>query len=136
MREIFDYIAKEWGVLKTAPFSFIGLSILCVVGGVALASWHYSERISTADAQVAAKDAEVGRYRVALGIDKASRGAMVELSNEELLAMANNIVPKIRDLCASFKKQASTYPKPPANPKDKAAVEKLAGGISGASSPW
>ena len=107
MREIVDYIAKEWAVLRGAPFSFIGLTVLCLVGGVGLASWHYSERISATESQSNAKDAEIGRYRVALGIDKASPGNLIELAPDELKAKAMNTSSQIREFCFSYRSRSA-----------------------------
>ena len=90
-------------MLRTAPFSFIGLAVLCVLAGTALAGWHYSERISTLEAQSGTKDSEIARYRVALGIDRASKGALIELNNSELRSKALSTAATVHQLCVSFR---------------------------------
>ena len=82
---LWEYIRSELRVLKGAPVSFVGLVILSVSAGIGIGSWHYGERLDT-------KDGEIHRYRVALGIDKASAGALVELNNQELALKAQYIV--------------------------------------------
>ena len=111
LRELAEYIAKEWRVLSGAPFSFIILAVLCLLGGLGLASWHYSGQISTLSGQVTSKDGEISRYRVALGIDKASKGAMVELTNEELYARAVSLTSSVRGLCVLFDKRQAEFAK-------------------------
>ena len=106
MEKVFEYIKKEWIVLKTAPFSFIGLAVLCVLSGMGLAGWHYSERISTLEAQSGTKDSEISRYRVALGIDRASRGALIELNNIELRSKALSTAATLHQLCVSFRNRS------------------------------
>jgi hypothetical protein len=49
--------------------------------------------------QLTTKDGEIARYRVALGIDPASKGALIELNNQEMQAKAASTVVKMRDLC-------------------------------------
>jgi hypothetical protein len=110
--KVFEHIAKEWTVLKQAPFAFLGLAAVTAAVGYGIGGWYYSGQIAnlkegatSKDALIATKEAQALRYRVALGIDKPSRGVMVELSNRELRAMALNISPKVRDLCLSFQRR-------------------------------
>ncbi len=93
MHEIFEYIKREWDVLTKAPLTFIGLALLSFSAGVGVGLWHYSERLNE-------KDGQVGRYRVALGIDPASKGALVELNNQELALKAQSTVAELRKLGA------------------------------------
>lgn len=51
----------------------------------------YAERLDSLGAEMA-------RYRVALGIDKASQGALIELNNQELYMKAQSIVLPLRRL--------------------------------------
>ena len=59
---------------------------------------YYSSQIGSLREQIAAKDGQLNRYRVALGIDPASKGALVELSNQELALKAQATVTKLREL--------------------------------------
>ena len=99
MQNLIEYIRAEWQVLKSAPFTFIGLAAVCITFGIVVASWHYSGRIEE-------RNGQVHRYRVALGIDKASAGSLVELTNEELKAKAANTVSKLREICLSYDRRS------------------------------
>jgi hypothetical protein len=111
LQQLIDYIKKEWTVLSGAPGAFVGLVVVCLLSGLALASWHFSGQIATLSGQISSKDGEISRYRVALGIDKASKGAMVELTNEELYARAVSLTSSVRDLCVSYGKRKSAIDK-------------------------
>jgi hypothetical protein len=89
MREVLEYLKKEWAVLKRAPLSFVGLAMIFFGAGLGAGLWHYSERLEI-------KDGEIHRYRVAMGIDEASKGALVELNNQELALKAQSIVLHLR----------------------------------------
>lgn len=88
-------------MLRGAPVVFIGLMVVSVASGIGVGHWHFSE-------QLEAKDGEIHRYRVALGIDPASKGALVELNNQELAAKAQSTVAKLRDLSADFDNRSKT----------------------------
>jgi hypothetical protein len=98
----YDHIKQEVAVIKSAPLAVILFSGV----GMGIATWYFAGQIASLKEQINAQDGQIRRYRVALGIDKASRGAMVELTNWELRAMALNIVPKVRDLCSSLAKRS------------------------------
>jgi hypothetical protein len=94
------HIQKEWAVLKTAPAAFVMLAIVSIGAGVAGGTWYYAGQVGSLHEQLYAKDDQLGRYRVALGIDPASKGALVELSNQELALKAQSIVAKLRSYAA------------------------------------
>jgi hypothetical protein len=102
--QLIDHIQKEWAVLKAAPLSFVILAVLCLLAGVAVGSWHYSERLEE-------KDGQLSRYRVALGIDKASPGALIELNNEELRAKALATAANLHAICISFRGKTESLQK-------------------------
>lgn len=93
-------------MLKQAPAAFIGLSVVALAAGFAGGMLYYSGQIGSLKEQMNTKDGQIGRYRVALGVDKASRGAMVDLTDDELRAMATTIVSKVRDLCSPIRRRA------------------------------
>jgi hypothetical protein len=97
---LIEHIQKEWAVLKGAPISFVVLAVLCIITGIGIGSWHYGEKIDE-------KDGQIGRYRVALGIDSASKGALIELNNEELQSKTMNTASKLRDFCKTFEKRTA-----------------------------
>jgi len=85
-----------------------------------------------AKGQLGAANGQISRYRVALGIDKASHGSMVELTNNELHAMAGNLIPKIRQLCSYFGERSKNLGRLPENRKSPEAKAKAKAWVDGA----
>src|ERR1700677_2726545 len=96
MQSFFDYIKKEWAALIAAPWSFAGLTAVCLGAGFAAGMLYYSSQVGSLREQLNAKDGQLGRYRVALGMDPASKGALVELNNQELALKAQWLVLHLR----------------------------------------
>jgi hypothetical protein len=92
-------LIREWRVLKETPFTFLMLAGACLSLGLGVGKWYYAREIDTLKGQNE-------RYRVALGIDKASKGNLIELTNEELKAKVLSTVPKLRDFCAVVRKKS------------------------------
>jgi hypothetical protein len=132
--EILEKIKQEARVIKSAPFSFL---LFIVVGGslgYAASQWYYSKQIADINGQLNAKDGQINRYRVALGIDRASKGALVELNNQELALKALAVAAELREFNAALdakseamQKQAdANKTKPEQALKDKIAAMKEA----------
>jgi hypothetical protein len=102
LEKLITFCEKEWGELERAPFSFAMLSALCLTIGFAGGMLYYSSQIGSLQQQMSAKDGQLSRYRVALGIDPASKGALVELNNEELALKAQAIVANLRKLSSAL----------------------------------
>ena len=96
--DILGTIKGEARTIRAAPFSFFVFVIIGVSLGYGASTWYYSKQISD-------RDAQIGRYRVALGIDKGSASALVELSNSELAAKAISSASSVRTLCFAFQKR-------------------------------
>jgi hypothetical protein len=103
IERVVAFIQKEGGVLRKAPFTFASLSVLFLDLGYGAGTLVYGERVDSLREQNAAKEGQLGRYRVALGIDPASKGALVELNNEELALKAQACVAKLRKLSTSLR---------------------------------
>jgi hypothetical protein len=99
---ILDFFRREWLALRAAPGSFIGLVIICFGAGLGAATWYYGAQVAAVKEQLNTKDAQIGRYRVALGIDPASKGALVELNNQELALKAKSTVATLRTLSSEL----------------------------------
>jgi len=116
---LLEYIKTELGELKKAPVSCAFLIIVSILSGIEIGSWHFSERLE-------AKDGEIHRYRVALGIDKASDGSLVELNNQELLAKATATVAKLRDLDDQIRERFKAMDSQKLSPHDLSEAQKAA----------
>lgn len=55
--------------------------------------------------RIVARDEQIARYRIALGIDRPSPGALTELSNQELGLASTQVVAKLRKMCSSYESQ-------------------------------
>jgi hypothetical protein len=113
---LIEHIQKEWAELKSAPGAFVILAVLCILTGLGIGSWHYSERLEEQAGQIS-------RYRVALGIDKGGPNALAELTNTELQAKGLGTASKVRDLCFSFQKRSEQIGPAPAGDGKVAAKE-------------
>jgi hypothetical protein len=96
------FVQKEWGNLVKAPAAFVMLCVLGLCVGFGGGMLYYSSQVGSLQQQVSSKDGQLNRYRVALGIDPASKGALVELNNEELALKAQSIVAKLRKLSSAL----------------------------------
>ena len=97
-QQLIEFLRNNWAVLKSAPAVFITFAALAGFGGYLASTWYYGGILASKDAVIAQKDAQIARYRVALGIDKASQRALVELSNTEMRAKATATSTKLRDM--------------------------------------
>jgi hypothetical protein len=104
-QQIVDYFVAEWGVLRSAPVTFILLVAIAVAVGYIASSWYFSGLLGNKAALIEQKDAQIGRYRVALGIDKPSEGALIELTNAEMKAKAATTSTKVRGMHQSLDRQ-------------------------------
>jgi hypothetical protein len=104
--EVIQWIKDNWAVLKSAPLPFIVLMISGAVTGYLVAAWYYSGQLESRAAVLEEKDHQLGRYRVALGIDKASEGALVELNNAEMRAKTATTSARLRELDASYRRRS------------------------------
>lgn len=63
MKEILEYIQKEWAVISGAPITFLVLSVL-VFG---LAFWFFKERLSSAKDLIKMRDQRIADYEAKTG---------------------------------------------------------------------
>src|SRR5271156_1278931 len=89
-------LKQEWPNLKKSPYSFVLLVVVAGGLGFSMARLYLNDQIAAVHEQISAKESQLGRYRVALGIDPASKGALVELNNQELALKAQSIVVQLR----------------------------------------
>jgi hypothetical protein len=111
MPSLFEYVKGEWEVLKEAPLAFILLLAIGVISGVGIGEWRDSGRMDSLQEQIKERDGQISRYRVALGIDKASQNSLIDLTNEELKVKADNTIGKLRQMYASFQKRSEDLKK-------------------------
>jgi hypothetical protein len=108
-----DFIQKlreEGQVIKSAPFSFVIFLAVGFTAAFLSSNWYYSKQIADRDSQLKTKDVEldekdatIKRYRVELGIVKADKQALLDLTNDELRAKARSLAGIIRGICFDYK---------------------------------
>jgi hypothetical protein len=128
LERLLAFVEKEWGVLRTAPFAFVTLAVLCLGLGYGGGMLYYSSQVGSLHEQMSTKDGQLSRYRVALGIDPASKGALVELSNQELALRAQSIVVQLRQLTSELNQKSTEIESRTKRGEDKskADAEKMA----------
>jgi hypothetical protein len=94
----FETLRGETSVIKSAPWSFILFLVVGASTGYGASSWYYSKQITE-------RDGQIGRYRVALGLDKTGDNALVELTNTELQSKATTIAGKLDNMCSLYQKR-------------------------------
>jgi len=99
MQQLAEFIRNNWRELKNAPGAFVLLALLSFGAGMLAQLWIDEGAMSAKDALLQAKDYQIGRYEVALGIKAPSQGIMVTLTNEELAAASTIQAGKLRALC-------------------------------------
>ncbi len=112
---LLEQLKSRWEVITKDPIAFFLLAAVGVVIGYASASWYFSRRLTDRDdlitsknETIATKDGQLGRYRVALGIDKPSQGNLIELTNEEMRAKALSTVAAMREFTISLRRQTDS----------------------------
>jgi hypothetical protein len=95
-----DFWEKIWALFMSAPGTFIVFAIVSFGLGLGLGRFTYTQELQSARDSAA-------RYRVALGIEPGSSGALVELTNRELKSMAFIVVARLRAIDNKRDKQIS-----------------------------
>jgi hypothetical protein len=86
------------GATMKKPVVFVIVAFVSFAVGVGVALFVDGFRI-------AARDKQIARDRIALGIDKASPSVLTELSNQELEAASAQVIAKLRKMCSSYESQ-------------------------------
>jgi len=86
------------GATMKKPGVFVIVAVVSFAVGFGVAHFVDSFRI-------VARDEQIARDRIALGIDRASPGALAELSNQELEAATAPVIAKLRKICSSYESQ-------------------------------
>ncbi|MEO8223846.1 MAG: hypothetical protein ABI661_03500 [Gammaproteobacteria bacterium] len=107
MKELAEFIQREWTTIVAAPFTFVLAAIL--VAGIAYAAsrWRHSGIIEILRERLAAKDQQVSEYRERLHLVPADGGALSKQSHGELQTEALKFVATLREWLAARRAQDS-----------------------------
>jgi hypothetical protein len=104
MKEILEYLAKEWIIIAGAPWAFLISVVLCSSIVYAALNWRYSgiietlkERLETLKHSISAKDGQLDEYRERLHLSLAHGSKYSRLTHIELKEQALKIVAEIRN---------------------------------------
>lgn len=112
MEWLLGKITANAEIFLKAPFAFALVLVFGWCAGYVVATWYFSGRLASQEGRMASSEQQIARYRVALGIDQASPGALVTLTNIELKAKTATTVAKLRTLMESFQRRDSRLPVP------------------------
>jgi hypothetical protein len=90
-----ERLKNEWRVIRQAPFSVFVIMILCSGLAYGVAHFVYNDRLVV-------RDEMIRRYRIALGIEDATRTSLAVLTNDEFRRKALNLSKKLRDMGQEF----------------------------------
>ena len=97
MKELLEYVQREWSTVSAAPFTFI---LACaLVAGLAYAAshWKHGAIIELLRERLAAKDQQLDEYRERLHLAPTHGSAFAKLSHAELQKEALKFVCGLRD---------------------------------------
>jgi hypothetical protein len=105
-------LRAESELMLKAPFAFAVFVVFGFFLGYVVATWYYSGRMADQDGQLA-------RYRVALGLDNRSDGALITLTNEELRAKAMATVEALRAFNIALRNETESATRGAKDDKDR-----------------
>lgn len=103
--DLLDRLRREWENVVRAPWSFATVTVVAFVLAYLAAAGYYSSVVASLREQTSAQSGEISRLRVAMGIDATSKGAMVELTNEELKGKSRTVILDLRQFCSEYQRK-------------------------------
>lgn len=107
VRELAEYMQREWATIAMAPFTIILVAVL--VSGLAYAAsrWRHGAIIDLLRERLAAKDQQLGEYRERLLLVPAQGSAYAKQSHAELQSEALRFVTSLREWLTLHRTQDS-----------------------------
>jgi hypothetical protein len=97
LKELIEYLQKEWATVSGAPFIFFIVSILVASLAYAASRWKHGAIIELLRERIAAKDEQLDGYREQLHLVPAHGSEFSRLSHAALQVEALNFVSSIRE---------------------------------------
>jgi hypothetical protein len=107
VKELIEYIEREWGTVSAAPFTVLILVVLVSVVAYAASRWRHSGIIETLRERLAAKDQQLDEYRERLHLVPAHGSEFAKLSHAELKEQTLKFVSSLRDWLGARQAQDS-----------------------------
>jgi hypothetical protein len=100
LKELIEYLQKEWSTLSGAPVTFISASILVAGLAYAASRWKHNAIIELLRERIVAKDEQLDGYREKLHLVPAHGSEFSRLSHAELQKIALLFVSSLREWLA------------------------------------
>ena len=97
MKELIEYLQKEWGTVSNAPVTFIIICILVAALAYAASSWKHGAIIELLRERMTAKDEQFDGYREQLHLIPAHGSEFSRLSHAHLQTEALKFVSSLRE---------------------------------------
>jgi len=114
MKELIDYINKEWSTVSQAPFTFILLLVLSITASYLLARWKYESNISTLKERIegykdriTSKDEQLNEYRQRLDLIPITQTSFSRLNNIDLKNQTLKVVTNIREFLSDRQEKSN-----------------------------
>jgi len=107
LKDLIDYLQKEWGTVSGAPVTFIIASILVAGLAYAASRWKHNAIIELLRERIVAKDEQLDGYREKLHLVPAHGSEFSRLSHAELQKEALRFVSGLREWLAARRNQDS-----------------------------
>jgi hypothetical protein len=107
VKDLTEFLQREWTTITGAPFTFVLAAILVCGLAYTASRWRHSGIIDLLRERLAAKDQQISEYRERLHLVPADGGALSKQSHGELQTEALKFVASLRDWLAARRKQDS-----------------------------
>jgi hypothetical protein len=107
LKELIEYLQKEWGTVSGAPVTFVVASIFVAGLAYAASRWRHNAIIELLRERIVAKDEQLDGYREKLHLIPAHGSEFSRLSHAELQKEALRFVSSLREWLAARRNQDS-----------------------------
>lgn len=96
LKEVIEYLSKEWDVIRRAPVTIILVGVICFIVAYQVARWRYEGILELNCERLAVKDDQLDEYRERLHFLPAHGSEYSRLSHSELQSKALKFVSDLR----------------------------------------
>ena len=107
MKELIEYLQKEWGTVSSAPVTFFIACTLVASLAYAASRWKHGAIIELLRERIAAKDEQLDGYREKLHLIPAHGSEFSRLSHSELQKEALKFISSVREWLGTRRSQDS-----------------------------
>ncbi len=107
MKELLEYLQKEWGTISAAPFTFFVACVLVAGLAYAASRWKHSAIIDLLRERIVAKDEQLDGYRESLHLVPAHGSEFSRLAHAALQKEALQFVSSLREWLGNRRSQDS-----------------------------